>query len=117
MAEAALEIEVRGSGVGARRPRVRRRVFIRDDRHDGRYLRATWHPERQMFVVSTWNDELCTGAVRLSAQDAGELATLIVEGLTEAAREPRRPVRTRGALSRLERHLRGWRRRLTHPRP
>jgi len=109
-------VEVRGSGVGTRRPRPRSRVFIRDERNDGRYLRATWHPERQMFVVSTWHDEVCTGAVRMSARDAGDLVTLVVDGLTQSIAEPRRPARTGGALQRMERRLRDWRRRLTRPR-
>jgi hypothetical protein len=31
----------------------RRRVFIEDVRGGGSYLRATWHPERRLFAIST----------------------------------------------------------------
>lgn len=62
-----------------------RRVFITDARQDGSYLRTTWHPDRRTFVVSTWRDEVCTGSIRLTAAAAGELAHLLIRGLTEAA--------------------------------
>lgn len=62
----------------------RRRVFIEDARRDGSYLRATWHAERQAFVVSTWRNEVCTGAVRVPVTAAGDLATLLIAGLTDA---------------------------------
>jgi len=93
---------------GSRPWRPRTRVFIRDARGNGRYLRATWHAEGQMFVVSTWHDELCTGAVRVPVEAAGDLAGLLVQGLAEAATQPRRPARTSGRLARLERQLRRW---------
>jgi hypothetical protein len=63
----------------------RRRVFLEDVRGNGTYLRATWHPERRTFVVSTWVGEVCTGAVRLPAADATELVGLVVDGLSELA--------------------------------
>lgn len=112
MGEAA---EVRGTGVEVRPTRARRRVLIRDQRDDGRYFRATWHPERRMFVVSTWHDEVCTGAVRLPVEAAGDLASLILDGLTDTVAEPRRPAATVGALSRAERRIRAWRRRRRRP--
>jgi hypothetical protein len=59
-------------------------VFIEDVRDNGTYLRTTWHPERRLFVVSTWSGEVCTGAVRLPAGEAAELATLLVDGLADA---------------------------------
>ncbi len=60
-------------------------MLIEDARRDGTYLRTTWHPERRTFVVSTWRDEVCTGAVRVPVAAAGELAGLLVDGVTEAA--------------------------------
>jgi hypothetical protein len=60
-------------------------VLIEDARRDGSYLRATWHAERQAFVVSTWRDEVCTGAVRVPVAAAGELARVLIDGLTDAA--------------------------------
>lgn len=79
-----------------RRSRVRRqRVLIGDTRRNGRYLRATWHAEGRMFVLSTWTDELCTGAVRIPVQKAPELINLLSDGLGDALDprpvEPRQP--------------------------
>jgi len=70
------------------RSRPRRRVFIEDVRDNGTYLRTTWHPERRLFVISTWTGEVCTGAVRLPAGEAAELATLLVDGLADASARP-----------------------------
>jgi hypothetical protein len=67
----------------------RHRVFIEDARRNGSYLRATWHPDRRIFVLSTWNDDVCTGAIRLPAAEAVELVGLIVDGLGEMAGSPR----------------------------
>ncbi len=63
----------------------RRRVLVEDARRRGQHLRATWHPEARQFVVSTWSQDVCTGAARLDAQAAGALAALIVEGLADGA--------------------------------
>ena len=68
-----------------RRSRVRRhRVLIGDARHNGRYVRATWHAEGRVFVISTWADEVCTGAVRLPVHKAPELINLLSDGLGDA---------------------------------
>jgi hypothetical protein len=69
----------------------RRRVFIQDARGDDTYLRATWHPERRAFVVSTWRGDVCTGAVRVPVGAAGDLVHVLVDGLTEAARKSGAP--------------------------
>ena len=69
-------------------PAFGRRVLIEDARRDGSYLRTTWHAERHAFVVSTWRGEVCTGAVRVPVAAAGELASLLIDGLTHAATTP-----------------------------
>lgn len=66
----------------------RNRVLIEDARRNGQHLRATWHAERRQFVLSTWNDDVCTGATRLAAEDVPELAGLLVDGLAQAAARP-----------------------------
>jgi len=43
-------------------------VFI-DDRGMARVLRATWHPEVQLMVLSLWQAERCTATFRLPAAD------------------------------------------------
>jgi hypothetical protein len=67
------------------RSHKRRRVFVEDSRHNGGYLRATWHPGRRIFTISTWTGEVCTGAVRVPAAQAPELVSLVVDGLAELA--------------------------------
>jgi hypothetical protein len=75
------------------RPAKRHRVFVEDARRNGSYLRATWHPDRRMFVLSTWNGDVCTGAVQLPAAEAADLIGLVADGLAEMAEtaSPRRP--------------------------
>lgn len=63
----------------------RKRVFIEDSRANGRYLRTTWHPDGNQFVISTWDKTVCTGAVRVPVAQAGELIGLLAEGLSDAA--------------------------------
>lgn len=70
--------------MGERRSR-RRRVLIEDARHDGHHLRVTWHPDNRQFVVSTWAHDVCTGAARVAVEDAGDLANLLVDGVTDVA--------------------------------
>jgi len=43
-------------------------VFL-DDRGMARVLRATWHPEVQLMVLSLWQGERCTATFRLPAVD------------------------------------------------
>ena len=70
------------------RPARRRRVIIEDARRTGGYLRATWHPATRQFVVSTWRGDVCTGAARVSVEDAADLAGLLVDGLADGAAAP-----------------------------
>jgi hypothetical protein len=79
--------EGKGNGPTGR-PLRRRRVIVGDARSNGTYLRTTWHAENEVFVVSTWNEEVCTAAVRVPVEGAAELAGLLVDGLAEAARSP-----------------------------
>jgi hypothetical protein len=88
----------------------RHRVFLEDARRNGSYLRATWHPERRVFVLSTWDGEVCTGAIRIPAAEAVDLVGLMVDGLGDMAQAPPRPDRAgqRGDLrTRLTAWLRG----------
>lgn len=60
-------------------------MLIEDARRNGHHLRATWHPERGQFVISTWSKDVCTGSARLAAGDVAELACLLVDGVSDAA--------------------------------
>ena len=59
-------------------------MFVEDARRDGTYLRATWHADGRQFVVSTWTDDVCTGAVRIPVEQAAELIGLLADGMAEA---------------------------------
>jgi hypothetical protein len=102
---------------------MRRRVFIEDARRDGTYLRVTWHAEGGQFVVSTWNDEVCTGAVRVPAAEAAPLIGLLADGLADAATSPPMrvapadPSTATGVFDRLRAVLRRLRRPVPAPAP
>jgi hypothetical protein len=66
----------------------RRRLFIEDARRNGLYLRTTWHPEARQFVISTWNDDVCTGAVRVPVAEVAQLIGLLADGLADVAAVP-----------------------------
>lgn len=88
----------------------RRRVLIEDARRDGRVLRASWHPERRQFVLSTWQGDVCTGAARVDVADGAELVGLLADGLAEAAAAPPPPdvPSARPGLAGLADRLRAW---------
>lgn len=90
----------------------RRRVLIEDARGDGSYLRVTWHPEGgktgQVFVVSTWREEVCTGAIRVPVAASADLAGLVLDGLRDAATNPPAPVRPAGPWDAILTTLRAW---------
>jgi hypothetical protein len=55
-----------------------RRALIKDQRHPGAYLRATWHPERRVVVISHWHGDVCTASTTLSLVDLPKLLSLLV---------------------------------------
>ena len=55
-------------------PDARSRWFA-DER--GRSLKATWHPEAGLVVLSLWHGDLCIGTFRVSGQDAEALSGLL----------------------------------------
>ena len=80
--------------MGSGRP-VRQRAFVEDARRNGKYLRATWHREGSQFVLSTWDGDVCTGAVRVAAADAADLISLLADGLADVSTMvDQRPTRT-----------------------
>jgi hypothetical protein len=83
---------------------VRARVFVEDARRNGQFLRATWHGERQQFVLSNWEGTVCVGATRVPVTEAPALVALLVEGMADAAARPCAPAPPRT----LRQHLRVW---------
>ena len=56
----------------------RRDVFL-DERGTG--LRVTWHPERDLVVLSVWQGDGCVGTFRMSVQDIPRLSGLLAAAL------------------------------------
>ncbi len=50
-----------------------------DERGAG--LRVTWHPERDLVVLSVWHDESCVGTFRMPVQDVPRLSGLLAAAL------------------------------------
>jgi hypothetical protein len=68
-----------------RAPSTRRDVFL-DERGAG--LRVTWHPERDLVVLSVWQDDGCVGTFRLSVEDVPRLRELLAAALDDRADHP-----------------------------
>lgn len=43
----------------------------------GRSLKASWHPEASLVVISLWESDRCIGTFRLPVADAPELMVLL----------------------------------------
>jgi hypothetical protein len=57
---------------------TRRDVFL-DERGAG--LRVTWHPERDLVVLSVWQGDSCVGTFRMQVQDVPRLSGLLAAAL------------------------------------
>jgi hypothetical protein len=76
-------------------PTPRSRWFS-DER--GRSLKATWHSEAGLVVLSLWEHDRCVGTFRLPANDAPQLIVLLAEAVrTWAAEFGRRDIEDREA--------------------
>lgn len=58
-------------------------VFI-DARGGDRALRATWHHEAGVVVLSLWRDNVCAGSFRLRIDEVPELIDMLRAGLARA---------------------------------
>ena len=65
-------------------PAVHRELFA-DAR--GRGLRASWHPEVGVVVLSIWEREVCIGTFHLAITDAGRLSAMLTTHLGEYVEE------------------------------
>ncbi|KGN31650.1 hypothetical protein N802_03015 [Knoellia sinensis KCTC 19936] len=70
-----------------------------DLRGDGRSLRATWHQEQQVVVLSIWRNNVCVSTFRLAADEVPDLITLLHQGLDEAYDVARERVERLGRAS------------------
>ncbi|MBR7743421.1 hypothetical protein KC207_08980 [Phycicoccus sp. BSK3Z-2] len=68
------------------RPRaVGRRGVVTDVRGDGRALRATWHDDAGVLVLSVWRDNVCVATTRVAPADVPALVEVLVGGLADVA--------------------------------
>jgi len=72
--------------MGAGAPQGRRRVFVPHALGADEFLRATWHPSRDVVVVSHWRAADCIAATPIRTRDLAELASLIDEASAAAER-------------------------------
>ena len=59
---------------------ARRDMFL-DERGTG--LRVSWHPERDLVVLSVWQDDRCVGTFRMAVQDIPRLSGLLAAALSD----------------------------------
>lgn len=56
---------------------------VTDTRGEGRALRATWHHEAGVVVLSVWRENVCVATVRVDPDDVPELVEVLVSGLAD----------------------------------
>jgi len=59
-----------------------RRVLLPTTHSD---LRATWHAEADVVVLTLWSGERCMGSAPLEPEQAAELLSFLARGLAERA--------------------------------
>ena len=55
--------------------------WFTDDRTDVRRMRASWHPDAGLVVLSLWQGDHCTGTFRMAIEDAPRLLHLMAGAL------------------------------------
>ena len=92
-----------------------RRVFLPDARDNDQYLRATWHPDTAVVVMSHWVGDVCVASTPVGVAQLSTLINLLVAALHEAANtaaevpttaDSPTPGPTSAILERLNRHIR-----------
>jgi hypothetical protein len=59
------------------------RVLIADQRANGSYLRASWHADRRVVVVSHWRGDVCTASTAIALTEIPKLISMLVAALAE----------------------------------
>ncbi len=54
----------------------------------GRSLKATWHAEAELIVLSLWESDRCVGTFQLPVADAPQLMVLLAEAVKAWAAKP-----------------------------
>ena len=63
---------------------VRGEVVV-DARGGDRALRATWHPEHGLVVLSVWRGARCVATVQVEAAEVPHLVDVLVRGVASSA--------------------------------
>jgi hypothetical protein len=59
--------------------------LLGDVRDGTRALRATWHLDEGLVVLSVWRGSSCVATSRLAPDEAARLASVLLEGLAALA--------------------------------
>jgi hypothetical protein len=54
----------------------------------GRSLKATWHAEAELIVLSLWESDRCVGTFQLPVADTPQLMVLLAEAVKAWAAKP-----------------------------
>lgn len=54
----------------------------------GRSLKATWHAEAELVVLSLWESDRCVGTFQLRVADASQLMVLLAEAVKAWPAQP-----------------------------
>ncbi len=68
-----------------------RSAVVPDARGEGRALRATWHHEAGVVVLSMWRDNVCVATVPLEPEDVPALLEILAAGLADGYDITRHP--------------------------
>ncbi len=60
-----------------------RSAVVPDARGGGRALRATWHHDAGLVVLSVWRDNVCVATVRLEPDEVPALLEVLASGLAD----------------------------------
>ncbi|GAB2776336.1 hypothetical protein GCM10027020_32010 [Nocardioides salsibiostraticola] len=58
-------------------------VFL-DARGGDRVLRASWHTDKGLVVLSLWRDNVCAGSFRLTVDEVPAMIEMLRSGLDQA---------------------------------
>jgi hypothetical protein len=62
-----------------------RRLLLPDVRGNNQYLRATWHEDTSVVVVSHWVGDVCVASTPVALADAAQLIGLLAGALEQTA--------------------------------
>jgi hypothetical protein len=65
------------AGVVALRDASKVRVSVPDARGGDQSLRVTWHPDRQIYVLSQWQGSVCVASTCIAPEDGAALAEVL----------------------------------------